>query len=1028
MENKELIDKIKISYRKLKSNAYFDKSEAILRQQIAEFELDEFEKKIESLGEMLENDSDEEWNKYIKSEIEELKIYRYPKFIKNDIKDNNIIFNQENTHKSINFYSKEEMQYRIGLSVQLHILSVLWIEEIGIKLDEKFLDISYGNRLLRNEKDKKNINCSPYLYKPYFNEYENWRDKGLDIAEQYYKDKVDCIIIMLDIKRFFYSVNFTQEIFDTFLNENEKEGLVKNRLNQLVYKIIVEYSKKINNGIDGGNNFLPIGFLPSGILANWYLDDFDKSIIDRINPSYYGRYVDDMIIVDKVNKNSKLSNILREEEVSLDDILNNYFIDYKVQCLIKDVEITESKKNIDSKTDSYKIKFNDTLHKGSNLEIQKNKFKVFYLNTNGTKAIIDKFKKSIKDNSSEFRMLPDSNNLFLDNYSDIYKLNQNESTNKLRGIDSIGIDKYELSKFIGKNLTIANIINDKKEFRFYDDLEKIFQPKIIIENYLIWESILNLCVINRKYDKFEEFINKIFSAINQIKENQDYENDLNNINIKNTLIEYLVSCILRSSTVIWEEKFENIISKLLKNINNKYIDSNCIRKGFTISRMVQKNNLAIILDMFVNSNNTIDFTLYNKELYLNDMTSSLEYLKDNIVNKESYDLPFIEFLNRESIENNYYRYRPYLITMQDINKMLFLNNALSGKVLTEKIYEKYTSEIIEDMYYTINYSMNNKEYERNITVKEINNNINFFKKEESFNIIKISKGYKKNIKIAIATARDKEENFEGVLMDEPNRTLERYRELAEIINSSIKENVDILILPENYVPYEWLNILEREVKKNNIAIITGVEHVKIGKNVYNLIATLFPYEYKDYKFVYTNLRTKVFYSPEEKRQINGYGYDYLEGNEYNLFIWNNIWIPVYCCFEIASISDRSKFISLTDLFVIVEWNKDTSYFSNIIESLSRDMHCYCVQVNTADYGDSCLIQPAKSYKQSILRTKGGINNCVLVGEINIDKLRRFQVKEYELQKDCKNEFKTTPPNFNKDAVRLKIKNKLFENI
>jgi len=54
---------------------------------------------------------------------------------------------------------------------------------------------------------------------------------------------------------------------------------------------------------------LPIGFLPSNILANWYLQKFDKAIINEWNPIYYGRYVDDIIIVDKI-ANSKIEEVL----------------------------------------------------------------------------------------------------------------------------------------------------------------------------------------------------------------------------------------------------------------------------------------------------------------------------------------------------------------------------------------------------------------------------------------------------------------------------------------------------------------------------------------------------------------------------------------------------------------------------------------------------------------------------------------------------------------------------------------------
>ena len=58
-----------------------------------------------------------------------------------------------------------------------------------------------------------------------------------------------------------------------------------------------------------------------------------------------------------------------------------------------------------------------------------------------------------------------------------------------------------------------------------------------------------------------------------------------------------------------------------------------------------------------------------------------------------------------------------------------------------------------------------------------------------------------------------------------------------------------------------------------------------------------------------------------------------------------------------------------------------------------------IRVNTSDYGDSRITQPTKTEKKDILRTKGGANAAVLVGKIEIAKLREFQAKTYELQED-----------------------------
>ena len=61
-----------------------------------------------------------------------------------------------------------------------------------------------------------------------------------------------------------------------------------------------------------------------------------------------------------------------------------------------------------------------------------------------------------------------------------------------------------------------------------------------------------------------------------------------------------------------------------------------------------------------------------------------------------------------------------------------------------------------------------------------------------------------------------------------------------------------------------------------------------------------------------------------------------------------------------------------------------------MESLSRDIYCYCVQSNMSEYGDSRIIQPTKKDFMNILKVKGGINASVLIGEIDIKELRKHQ--------------------------------------
>ncbi len=133
-----------------------------------------------------------------------------------------------------------------------------------------------------------------------------------DCSEQYTRD---CYILKLDIQGFFMHINRTI-LFDLlvcFINKNyslsDKE-LVIRVTRQIVFNdptknCMVKGNRKgwndlpINKSLfhSPENCGLPIGNLTSQVFANFYLHQLDSFIFSEFEIKYYGRYVDDFIIV-----------------------------------------------------------------------------------------------------------------------------------------------------------------------------------------------------------------------------------------------------------------------------------------------------------------------------------------------------------------------------------------------------------------------------------------------------------------------------------------------------------------------------------------------------------------------------------------------------------------------------------------------------------------------------------------------------------------------------------------------------------
>jgi hypothetical protein len=187
---------------------------------------------------------------------------------------------------------------------------------------------------------------------------------------------------------------------------------------------------------------------------------------------------------------------------------------------------------------------------------------------------------------------------------------------------------------------------------------------------------------------------------------------------------------------------------------------------------------------------------------------------------------------------------------------------------------------------------------------------------------------------------------------------------------------------------------------------------------YNYLATILPYKDKDgFKHSYVSLRKKNHYAPAEIEKLTQSHRKIPDTDSvYDRYDWREIQFAPYLCYELADITHRGLFISEIDFLVACVYNKDTRYFADIVDSLTRDVHCYVVQANSSDYGDSCVLQPTKSVTHDIIRVKGGENSAILTAKISVAKLREFQILKLSSTENKMHDFKPTPPNFDHTKV------------
>lgn len=885
---------------------------------------------------------------------------------------NNLPENIYSNKKTSLKYNIEEFNVFIDCPIEIHLISVLWILEIGHKLDKELEANIHGYRLVRNIDGNIEEN-SFNLFEKYHERYMQFRDGALKKAIELHKEKLDTTIINLDVKSFFYNIvfNFTEEC--TNYVENDQAMI----LNKIMDEIHSTYQKVLKNENIKTNTekIIPIGLLSSSIVANYVLRNFDDEITTNVKPAFYSRYVDDMLIV-LTNTKFEINNPIKE-------ILSS--------CIFNKMNFSfdESRKN---EVISFKTGKN-------NFIFQNSKVKLFHFYKTDSIHLLEKFSKTITKNSSIFKLLPEDKDIFNTLEEASYNINYSSTVNKISSINGNSLDILNISRNIVQMTKIVMNTNFSKDqiIEYNLQLSNMFRGHNILDLQRLWEKIFTYLFVSNSKTEFIEFAKRVINVINNLEFSE-------NIKIQNALMNNIAEYFVNSIAVAissYPSDFEENFLKKLENIYTKNQDS-AILEHLSLnyilprSKDLRKSNLtrhymisAIPLINYCKSKHVVSY--HNNALSLDDFNFNIDDFK-------------IEF-------------SPRFIHYHEIS-IFFHLKYLHGKMkpTEKKEYLENQESFIYDKYNTFNKTPQVKEKHPN---KE---------KSESYDIYyhDISEDSKQsNLNIALVNTKvnevDSISSFEG----KPRLSFHRLLDIFEVLNNAKRTSCDMVVFPEISIPYNWLKLIADFSKLNNIAIIFGMEHFSIGKEVFNFSVAILPFKVNKHSNTFIHFNLKSHYSPSEILEIEGRNYKIpiLHQNaQIDIYRWKSAVFSIFNCYELTNIQARGKLVGENDFTIAIEYNSDTNYFSNIVGSISRDNHAYIVQVNSSQYGDSRITQPTVSETMDIVKIKGGKNTSIIVGNINIEALRTFQRKTHALQMkeqyhDKYNSYKLTPPNFKMSQYR-----------
>ncbi|MBL1259969.1 MAG: RNA-directed DNA polymerase [Thiotrichaceae bacterium] len=272
-----------------------------------------------------------------------------------------------------------EFRLMAQCSLDFHVLSALWMLKVGHQYDKKLTDNACGNRLRRNQEGSINP-LALGSFKPYLKPFRDWRDNGIQAMRSALAADKKIVALTADVSSFYHELNpgfmlndeFNQ-LFELTLSKEEE------KLHRLFINALQAWAQ--NTPLKKG---LPVGLPASAVVANVALIELDRLIEQQVVPLYYGRYVDDLLLVMENGENFQSIASLWQW---LFDRANN-----------KLGWVDDSEKT--------KIKFQPAYLHDSQIHFANGKNKMFMLSGEPGKRLVESIANQIYQRASEWRALP----------------------------------------------------------------------------------------------------------------------------------------------------------------------------------------------------------------------------------------------------------------------------------------------------------------------------------------------------------------------------------------------------------------------------------------------------------------------------------------------------------------------------------------------------------------------------------------------------------------------------------------------
>lgn len=873
-----------------------------------------------------------------------------------------------------------ELRLVSKVPIEFHVLTTLWIQRVGDRLEKSLSDNSYGNRL-RRTRDGELSKYSLGTFKSYMPQYKKWRDGALNVMREAVDKGKDVIAITADFTAFYHSLTPDFLLDDDFWERMKRPPLTteERRFTELIVGMINKWSSctPLHKG-------LPVGCSISAVIANLALAEFDYKIEQVVIPLYYGRYVDDIILViENTNHFADANSVWKWLHARIPAI----------RVKGKNIEYTD-----------------ELVDKGnkSKLIFEQKKTKTFVVDADSGCLLLNAIERQIKERSSEWRSLPD-----------LPESRRQLTAVLMSACNKCGVEVDSLRKVDLVSLRKAMFAMKVRDFESYcRNLSPLCWRKFRLEFLqMIKTYFTDLSSLFDLHQYFPRIISAACSCIDE--EDVEAQNEVvaifrHFLKSINSVEGYKISGG-KEKTSKGEEKYATWQKKLFEyffGAMSEWLTS-------TLSSVPAHMNMEVLLKSKIDGYRECSCGCSWEDLFACDLAYQplrSWFLRDKCVLRDLPGLKTIYPLMRQ------------LHLLQDPESLGVRKEcvmALSmlwremgyGTNMPAAFFFAVRPMSTSDVFRCIRY-MPTKEtcqcaYE---ALKYLRGYVPPSNDMMPVRTMGLDKGFDFDIHwseqrqvslVALVNWQTDDQSYAASVcaVPDPNE-LVRFRRTMKLINSIIASDVrpDYVVFPELSIPARWFSTIALKLKKSRISLIAGVEYLHDSKKggVHNQVwcslmtdALGFPDSYfirfeKIHPAIHEQAELKkrantrlVFDMPNDRPIIVRHGSSLA-----------NMCFSTLICSDLLNVDYRSFLRSKVDVVFVPSWNQDVDLYSSLVESAAFDLHSYIAVCNDRKYGDTRIRAPYhKNYKRDIVKIKGGESDYFVIGKVDVDALRRFQSYE-----------------------------------